>query len=217
MLDLDQIRRDYTRGGLRRDDLPTDPLHLFETWQQQAIDCGLPDPTAMVVGTVSADGQPSQRIVLLKQVDTDGFVFFTNYSSRKARELLHNPKVSLLFPWHGMERQVKLCGAAQKLGVAESLKYFATRPRESQLAAWASQQSAPITSRSFLMNQLAHMKEKFAHGEVPLPDFWGGIRVQPHEIEFWQGGSMRLHDRFIYRRKDAGENLAAWTIERLAP
>jgi pyridoxamine 5'-phosphate oxidase len=213
MIDLDQIRRDYTRGGLSRDELPADPLQLFERWQQQAIACALPDPTAMVVATVAADGQPSQRIVLLKQLDAEGFVFFTNYGSRKARELAGNSRVSLLFPWHPMERQVKVCGSAHKIGMAESLKYFATRPRESQLAAWASQQSAPITSRSFLMNQLAHMKEKFAHGEVPLPDFWGGVRVVPQEIEFWQGGSHRLHDRFRYARQQD----ASWTIERLAP
>ncbi len=213
MMALDKIRREYLLGGLRRDALPADPLALFATWQQQAIACGLPDPTAMVVATVAPDGQPSQRLVLLKQCDARGFVFFTNYGSRKARELAGNHRVSLLFPWHGMERQVLVCGSAEKMRVAESLKYFITRPRESQLAAWASQQSAPLTSRSFLMNQLAHMKEKFAQGEVPLPDFWGGIRVSPREIEFWQGGANRLHDRFQYTR-NSGDN---WQIERLAP
>ncbi|MEY4642808.1 MAG: hypothetical protein RLZZ227_2802 [Pseudomonadota bacterium] len=212
MMALDQIRRDYLQGGLRRDELPADPLALFETWQQQAIACGLADPTAMVVATVAADGQPSQRIVLLKQLDARGFVFYTNYGSRKASEIAGNPKVSLLFPWHDMERQVKVRGTAEKISVAESLKYFMTRPRESQLAAWASQQSAPIESRTFLMNQFARMKEKYAHGEVPLPDFWGGIRVFPHDIEFWQGGGGRLHDRFRYAR--AGNQ---WQIERLAP
>lgn len=213
MMDLEQIRRDYTRGGLRRNELPDDPLVLFEVWQQQAISCGLPDPTAMVVATVAADGQPSQRLVLLKQVDANGFVFFTNYGSRKARELAGNPRISLLFPWHPMERQVKICGSAEKLGVAESLRYFASRPRDSQLAAWASAQSTPISSRTFLLTQLENMKQKFAAGEVPLPDFWGGIRVYPHEIEFWQGGASRLHDRFAYRRhKDS-----PWNISRLAP
>lgn len=213
MMALDQIRREYLQGGLRRDDLPLDPLALFETWQGQAIACGLPDPTAMVVATVAPDGQPSQRLVLLKQLDERGFVFYTNYGSRKAREIAGNAQVSLLFPWHGMERQVRVCGRAEKVSTAESLKYFLTRPRDSQLAAWASEQSSPLTSRDFLMHQLMHMKEKFAHGEVPLPDFWGGIRVTPHEIEFWQGGAARLHDRFQYRR----ESGSAWQIQRLAP
>lgn len=212
-IELDKIRREYLAGGLRRKDLPDDPLQLFETWQQQIITLGTLDPTAMVVATVDAEGQPSQRIVLLKQLDAQGFVFFTNYGSRKAQEIAGNPRVSLLFPWHAVERQVKVCGRAEKLGMAESLRYFASRPRDSQLAAWASQQSSPITGRGFLMNQLAHMKEKFAHGEVPLPDFWGGIRVVPHEIEFWQGGAARLHDRFRYRRQPDRR----WDIERLAP
>lgn len=212
MMALDKIRRDYLQGGLSREELPADPLLLFETWQQNAIVCGLPDPTAMVVATVASDGQPSQRLVLLKQLDARGFVFFTNYGSRKAREIAANPRVSLLFPWHGMERQVKVRGSAERVSAAESLKYFMTRPRDSQLAAWASQQSSPLSSRQFLMNQLAHMKEKFAHGEVPLPDFWGGIRVYPHEIEFWQGGAGRLHDRFLYTRDGA-----TWNIQRLAP
>jgi pyridoxamine 5'-phosphate oxidase len=212
-IELDKIRREYLSGGLRRDDLPENPLQLFEAWQQQIITLKALDPTAMVVATVGADGQPSQRIVLLKQLDAQGFVFFTNYGSRKAREIAGNPRVSLLFPWHDVERQVKVCGRAEKLGMADSLRYFASRPRDSQLAAWASQQSAPITGRSFLMNQLAHMKEKFAHGDVPLPDFWGGIRVVPHEIEFWQGGAQRLHDRFRYSL----QSNQSWSIERLAP
>lgn len=210
---LEQIRRDYTRGGLRRNELPAEPLALFETWQEQAIACGLPDPTAMVVASVAANGQPSQRLVLLKQVDAQGFVFFTNYGSRKARELAGNPLVSLLFPWHPMERQIRICGTAEKLGVAESLRYFSSRPRDSQLAAWASSQSEPISSRTFLMTQLENMKQKFAGGAVPLPDFWGGLRVYPHEIEFWQGGANRLHDRFVYRRQES----SLWDISRLAP
>lgn len=212
-LELDKIRREYLSGGLRRQDLPATPLPLFETWQRQIIELQALDPTAMVVATVGADGQPSQRIVLLKQLDEQGFVFFTNYGSRKAQEIAGNPQVSLLFPWHGVERQVKVCGRAEKLGIADSLRYFASRPRDSQLAAWASQQSSPISGRNFLMNQLAHMKEKFAHGDVPLPDFWGGIRVVPHEIEFWQGGAQRLHDRFRYTLQTDG----SWQIERLAP
>lgn len=213
MMALDQIRREYLQGGLRREDLPADPLTLFETWQKQAITCGLADPTAMVIATVGADGQPSQRLVLLKQLDARGFVFYTNYGSRKAREIAGNARVGLLFPWHGMERQVRVTGIAEKVGVAESVKYFMSRPRDSQLAAWASEQSAPLGSRAVLMAQLARMKEKFAQGEVPLPDFWGGIRVHPNEIEFWQGGANRLHDRFQYTRQDGD----SWRIQRLAP
>lgn len=213
MMALDQIRREYLQGGLRREDLPADPLTLFETWQQQAIACSLADPTAMVIATVGPDGQPSQRLVLLKHCDARGFVFYTNYGSRKAQEIAANPRVSLLFPWHGMERQVKVTGSAEKVSVAESVKYFMSRPRDSQLAAWASEQSAPLTSRDVLMTQLARMKEKFAQGTVPLPDFWGGIRVYPRELEFWQGGANRLHDRFQYTRQEGDQ----WRIQRLAP
>ena len=212
-MDLEQVRREYLQGGLRRADLPADPLMLFALWQQQAISCELLDPTAMVLATAAADGQPSQRIVLLKHVDERGFVFFTNYGSRKADEIFANPKVSLLFPWHPMERQVRICGTATRVSSLESARYFATRPRESQLAAWASHQSHAIDSRALLMTQLDNMKQKFAEGEVPLPDFWGGIRVRPEQIEFWQGGANRLHDRFEYERLD-GNN---WKISRLAP
>jgi pyridoxamine 5'-phosphate oxidase len=212
-MNLEQFRREYLRGGLRRNDLPETPLPLFETWQQQAIESGLIDPTAMVVATVAANGQPSLRTVLLKHLDDSGFVFYTNYGSRKAKEIAGNPQVSLLFPWHPLERQVKICGRAEKVGLAESVRYFATRPRDSQLAAWASKQSHGLTARQVLLTELEHMKQKFAHGEVPLPDFWGGFRVVPHEIEFWQGGANRLHDRFVYKLQANG----SWAIERLAP
>jgi pyridoxamine 5'-phosphate oxidase len=212
-MDIENFRREYVQGGLRRDDLHDNPLTQFETWLNQVVESDLIDPTAMVVSTVSAEGQPSQRIVLLKHLDDDGFVFYTNYGSRKADEIAENNRVSLLFPWNALERQVKVCGHAEKISAAESLKYFLSRPRDSQLAAWASDQSRKISSRDFLMTQLAHMKEKFSEGEVPLPDFWGGIRVRPHEIEFWQGGEHRLHDRFEYRLQDDGE----WEVQRLAP
>jgi pyridoxamine 5'-phosphate oxidase len=212
-MDLEQMRREYLQGGLRRADLPADPLQLFALWQQQAIASSLLDPTAMVLATVAENGQPSQRMVLLKNLDERGFVFFTNYGSRKASEIFANPRVSLLFPWHPMERQVKICGTAEKISLVESAKYFVARPRESQLAAWASNQSRAITSRHFLMMQLENMKQKFAHGDVPLPDFWGGIRVKPHQIEFWQGGANRLHDRFEYKQLED----KTWSISRLAP
>ncbi|MCV6626809.1 MAG: pyridoxamine 5'-phosphate oxidase [Cellvibrionaceae bacterium] len=211
-LEIDQLRREYLRGGLQREDLAACPIEQFQHWLDQAVKAELKDPTAMTLATVSSEGQPSQRIVLLKGLDQRGFVFYTNYGSRKASEISTNNKVSIHFPWHELERQVKICGEVEKLPSAESLKYFLSRPKESQLAAWASAQSRPISSRQLLMQQFNSMKEKFAKGEVPLPDFWGGYRVRPSQIEFWQGGANRLHDRFEYYRD--GDN---WGIQRLAP
>lgn len=212
-MDLESVRREYLQGGLKREDLATSPIDQFNQWMQQALKMELKDPTAMTLATVSDSGQPSQRIVLLKRMEENAFVFFTNYNSRKAREIAVGNKVSLHFPWHDIERQVKVCGAAQKISATESLRYFVSRPRESQIAAWASSQSDAITSRTFLLNQFETLKQKFSHGEVPLPDFWGGFRVIPHEIEFWQGGANRLHDRFQYRLQDDG----SWTVQRLSP
>ncbi len=212
-MNLDQIRRNYLRGGLRRDDLADDPFEQFKAWMEDALAADIPDPTAMTLATVNAEGQPSQRIVLLKQLDPRGFVFFTNYGSNKAADIAANPRVSLHFPWHWLERQVKVSGVAEKIPASESLKYFLSRPRDSQLAAWASHQSHPLTSRSALLNQFARMKEKFAQGEIPLPDHWGGFRVTPSRFEFWQGGEDRLHDRFKYLREQDGD----WRITRLAP
>lgn len=212
-MDLESLRREYLKGGLHRTDLAASPFDQFALWMQQAIDLELGDPTAMTVATVGSDGQPSQRIVLLKQFDERGFVFYTNYGSRKAEELKQNPKISLHFPWHMIERQVKVCGVASRVSLAESVKYFASRPKESQLAALASQQSRVLSSRSVLLNQFEALKQKFQAGEVPLPDFWGGYRVVPDEIEFWQGGAKRLHDRFRYQRGASDD----WQIERLAP
>lgn len=212
-MDLEQIRREYLLGGLRREHLHDDPFQQFEIWLQQAVASQIPDPTAMVLATVDASGQPDQRLVLLKQADGQGFVFYTNYASKKARDIAANAKVSLHFPWHMMERQVRVNGLATRLSAAESLKYFVSRPVESQLAAWASQQSSRISSRQFLLDQFERMKEKFAEGKVPLPDFWGGYRVVPHRFEFWQGGASRLHDRFEYLQTESGN----WDIGRLAP
>ncbi|MCB1671255.1 MAG: pyridoxamine 5'-phosphate oxidase [Gammaproteobacteria bacterium] len=212
-MDLESVRREYLQGGLQREDLLDEPIEQFNLWMSQALQMELKDPTAMTVATVSGEGQPSQRIVLLKRMEADAFVFFTNYRSRKAREIEVNHHVSLHFPWHDIERQVKVCGVAEKISTADSLRYFLSRPRESQLAAWASAQSEAITSRSFLLNQFESLKQKYAQGEIPLPDFWGGYRVIPHEIEFWQGGKHRLHDRFHYRRQGDG----SWEIRRLSP
>jgi len=212
-MDLESLRREYLKGGLHRKDLAANPFDQFDVWMQQAIDLEITDPNAMTVATVGPDGQPSQRIVLLKHVDQKGFVFYTNYGSRKARELAANPKISLHFPWHGIERQVKVCGHAHKISTAESLKYFLSRPKDSQIAAMASHQSTVLSSRTVLMNQFESLKQKFQAGAVPLPDFWGGFRVEATEIEFWQGGAKRLHDRFRYLR--GVDN--SWQIDRLAP
>lgn len=212
-LSLEHFRLEYTKGGLQRKDLDANPMVQFGLWMEQVIASGLPDPNAMTVATVDASGQPSQRIVLLKHADDNGFVFYTNLNSRKARELKQNDKISLHFPWYLLERQVKVCGIAEPLSTAEVLKYFVTRPRDSQLGAWASRQSNPISSRQLLMQQFEAMKNKFSRGDIPLPDFWGGFRVKPTQIEFWQGGAHRLHDRFQYNRQENG----AWTIDRLEP
>jgi pyridoxamine 5'-phosphate oxidase len=212
-MDIDQMRREYLHGGLTRESLKDDPIDQFQFWLQQAVDGQVLDPTAMSIATVSADGQPSQRIVLLKDCDERGFVFYTNHGSRKAQDIEGNNKVSLHFAWLELDRQVKISGTAEKVPTSEALKYFLSRPKESQLAAWASEQSHPISSRGLLEQQFARMKEKFHKGDVPLPSFWGGYRVQPHRIEFWQGGAMRLHDRFQFSLQDN----QSWLIERLAP
>ena len=214
MTKLDNIRREYCSEALSEKNIAKQPLAQFEQWMEDAIDFGLSDPTAMTIATVDADGQPSQRIVLLKQCDQQGFVFYTNLASKKAQDIQHNNKVSLHFPWHGMNRQVKIQGIVEKVSTTDALKYFASRPFDSKIAAWASHQSSPIDSRSFLLNQFEALKQKFNHGEVPLPDFWGGYRVIPHKYEFWQGGEGRLHDRFEFTlNKESTE----WQIQRLAP
>ena len=212
-MDLDHLRREYHKDGLPLDGLDDDPLRQFELWMADALGFGLSDPTAMTVATVDQDGQPAQRIVLLKLFNELGFTFFTNYGSRKAAHIENNSRVSLHFPWHEMDRQVHVKGFASKIPKTESLKYFASRPFESQLSAWASRQSERINSRQFLLSQYEAMKQKFAEGKVPLPDFWGGIRVVPEVMEFWQGSVSRLHDRFEYRRNSED----GWDISRLSP
>jgi pyridoxamine 5'-phosphate oxidase len=213
--DLSQLRRDYQRGGLRRADLHADPMEQFRLWFEQACTAELLEPNAMVLG--SSDGQrPSSRTVLLKAFDQRGFVFFTNYGSRKAREIDATEQVSLLFPWYGLERQVAILGPAARISTAESLAYFVSRPFGSRLGAWVSQQSTVISSRSILEMQWQHLKQRFADGQVPLPSGWGGYRVDPQELEFWQGGENRLHDRFRYRRLPQAAG-GPWLIERLAP
>ena len=211
-MSLEDNRREYDYGKLSRESLAADSFAQFTLWMNQAIEAGVQDPTAMSVATVSSEGKPWQRMVLLKGFDKNGFVFYTNLGSRKAKEIEANGQVSLHFPWLQLDRQVIIGGRAQRLSAVEVMKYFVSRPKESQLAAWASKQSSRINSRQALETQFAQIKQKFAQGEVPLPEFWGGYRVVPEEMEFWQGGESRLHDRFSYSRD--GDN---WAIDRLSP
>ena len=209
--DVAELRRNYTRDGLSRADLDPDPVAQFRRWFTQAVEAQIVEPNAMVLGTT--DGKrPSARSVLLKAYDERGFVFFTNYESRKAKEIAANAHVSLLFPWYPLERQVSILGRAERISTAESLAYFVSRPHGSRLGAWVSQQSSVINSRQLLEMKLEEIKQKFADGEVPLPSFWGGFRVVPSEIEFWQGRENRLHDRFRYALSGTD-----WAIERLSP
>lgn len=212
-MDIESFRREYLQGGLNRDDLCDDPLDQFESWLAQAVAGGITDPTAMVLATVEAGDRPWQRMVLLKDFDRQGFVFYTNLESRKARAMAGNSAVSLHFPWNVLERQVIVGGVVERLSLGEVARYFLTRPRESQLAAWASAQSRPLSARAVLEQKVQEIKNRFARGEVPVPSFWGGYRVVPEEIEFWQGGANRLHDRFLYSRSDD----LHWNIRRLAP
>jgi pyridoxamine 5'-phosphate oxidase len=209
----EEFRREYTAGGLSMEMLDACPVRQFEAWLEQVVRAQLEDPTAMVLATVDAQGQPWQRIVLLKGLSAGGFVFYTNHGSAKAQAIAGEPRVSLLFPWNALDRQVIIGGTAQKMSFAESASYFITRPRESQIAAWASRQSRPISARALLEQQAHVLREKFGKGEIPMPDFWGGYRVVPQRIEFWQGGEHRLHDRFLYTRQAED----TWGIEQLQP
>jgi pyridoxamine 5'-phosphate oxidase len=211
-MNLESFRREYLSGGLERENLNDDPIVQFSLWMQQAVDSEIQDSTVMIVASVAANGQPSQRIVLLKKIDQNGFVFFTNYESRKASELSTNSKISLLFPWNIIDRQVKVCGDVEKITVEQSSEYFFSRPKGSQLAAIASKQSSVLTSRKELVERFESLQKEYEDKNIPLPGFWGGYRVIPSEIEFWQGGANRLHDRFRYLRNEGG-----WVIDRLAP
>jgi pyridoxamine 5'-phosphate oxidase len=209
----EELRLEWMSEGLLREQLDPDPLHQFEQWYAQAIYSGIPEPNAMTLATVTDFAQPWLRTVLLKIYDERGFVFFTNYHSRKARHIDANARVALLFPWVALGRQVAITGQASRVALTESLRYFATRPRGSQIGAWASPQSDVITSRTVLEMKFMEMKDKFGKGKVPLPSFWGGYRVMPATIEFWQARENRLHDRFLYTRDEGGR----WRAERLAP
>jgi pyridoxamine 5'-phosphate oxidase len=209
--DVAALRREYTRSGIRKGDMDADPFLQFRYWFGDAMAAGLVEPNAMVLSTTDGH-RPSSRSVLLKAYDGRGFVFFTNYESRKARDIAANASVSLLFPWYALERQVGILGRAEKVSSAEALAYFASRPHGSRLGAWVSSQSAVIASRRLLEMKWEEVKQRFADGEIPLPSFWGGFRVVPSEIEFWQGRENRLHDRLRYSRATDG-----WLLERLAP
>jgi pyridoxamine 5'-phosphate oxidase len=211
--DLGALRREYGDAGLDLPDLEPDPVAMFRRWLDDTVRAGVHEPNAMVVATVSPSGRPSARLVLLKGLDERGFVFFTNYDSRKGQEIAANPQVSLLFPWHDLQRQVRVEGAAARVSTAESEAYFASRPRASQLGAWSSPQSEVVSSRAALDERYGGVLAQFADAdEVPLPPFWGGYRVVPEAVEFWQGRVGRMHDRLVYRRADD-----AWRLERLAP
>ena len=212
-MDISGIRRQYKYAKLHRSDMPDDPLVMFEKWLGDAVKSDLPDPTAMIVSTVGEGRIPSQRTVLLKKYDHDGFVFFTNYGSRKAQQIAGNPHVSLLFPWYPLDRQVAVQGTATKTSYKEIVSYFLSRPKDSQIGAWVSHQSRFISARGILEAKFLELKQKFQNGQVPVPDFWGGFRVSIDTIEFWQGGENRLHDRFLYTKRPDG----GFDIGRLAP
>ena len=213
MIDVADLRRSYTQGGLEESDLTEHPIDLFEKWLKQAIDSQIYDPNGVVVSTVDENNQPYSRMVLLKDYDRENLIFYTNLGSRKAQHIKNNPKVCLLFPWYMLERQVMFIGEAVRQSPVQDLKYFHSRPRGSQIGAWASNQSHLISARGILESKFLEMKEKFKNGEIPLPSFWGGYKVKFNKVEFWQGRENRLHDRFIYELKDD-----VWqTPVRLAP
>ncbi|MGZ4452689.1 MAG: pyridoxamine 5'-phosphate oxidase [Nocardioides sp.] len=211
-MDLAAAREEYSRGGLSEADLAPDPVAMFERWYVEARTAGVREPNAMVVSTTDPDGAPSSRFVLLKSFDADGFVFYTNQASRKGRARAADPRIALLFPWHDLERQVRVEGTAVPLPRAEVAAYFAQRPRGSQLGAWASHQSEVVAGRGELDEAYAAAEARFAGQDVPVPDDWGGYRVVPTSVEFWQGRIGRMHDRLVYVR-----NRDAWTTHRLAP
>ena len=210
--EIHSLRVDYKHEPLTEESLKSDPIAQFRLWFDEARASGIPEPNAMTLGTADQSGRVSCRTVLLKAYDDRGFVFFTNYGSRKAQQVAENPRAALLFPWVALARQIEIAGPVEKISAAESLAYFMSRPIGSRLGAWVSDQSQVISSRNVLLAKFEDLKNKFADGEIPKPDFWGGYRVIPETIEFWQGGGDRLHDRFLYTQKNR-----TWSHARLSP
>lgn len=208
--DLSNLRKEYLKSGIDKDELDIDPIKQFSIWFDQAMQAGLIEPSAMSLAT--ADNEIGIRTVLLKFFDEKGFVFFTNYDSKKSQQIEKRQQGAILFPWLALERQVRIIGNIEKISKNESLKYFQSRPRDSQIGAWASKQSSKIDSRDVLVDQFASMKKKFENKDIPVPDFWGGYRLVPNSIEFWQGRENRLHDRIIYEREND-----RWNASRLSP
>ena len=210
--DIASLRAQFSAAGLSRGEVAADPVAQFARWFAQAREAGLHEPSAIVLGCATKSGAPSQRCVLMKTFDRDGLVFFTNHGSRKAAQMFENAAVSALFPWHALARQVIVEGTVARIGAEESRAYFQTRPREAQLGAWASRQSAALESRAVLAARMKKITARLKGAEVPLPEFWGGYRISPARVEFWQGRAHRLHDRILYTRGGEG-----WEICRLSP
>ena len=209
---LHQMRQEYAAGSLNETNMPQNPMEVFNVWLDFAINSGLTEPNAMTVATATADGKPSARVVLLKEVNDNGFVFFTNYMSRKGRELIVNPEVAIVFDWHNLERQVRVEGRAEKLSAEESEAYFNERPEDAKIGAWASPQSKIVKDREELEKHLEEIEEQFEDMPVHRPSHWGGYLIRPSVIEFWQGRPSRMHDRIVYYKTEDG-----WTMHRLAP
>lgn len=212
-MNIIELRREYSEHPLHKEALNTNPFKQFEQWFNDAINAQIIESNAMSLATVDSLGRPSIRTVLLKLFDEEGFVFFSNYKSQKAKDIAQNRNVALHFAWLDLQRQLRIEGEVEKVSTKESLTYFLSRPRGSQIGAWASNQSEVVNSRNLLESKFFELKQKFANGEVPLPDFWGGYRVRPRRFEFWQGGRDRLHDRFAYEKNTHN----TWEISRLAP
>lgn len=214
-MNISAYRREYMQQGLRRHNLHKDPFKQFEQWFKEARMADIVDANAMSLATVSASGKPTLRTVLIKTFDQQGFVFFTNYTSQKAQQIAQNPQVAVLFPWTALERQIEITGVVERISDEESMAYIVSRPRGSQLGAWVSHQSREIKERQVLQARLEKLAQQFKAEPIPVPDFWGGYRIIPETIEFWQGRENRLHDRFEYSRQQHQEQ--SWCIRRLAP